>query len=162
MATLSYFEYKGYTMRKVYLAACLVGSIFLACTKDPYLSHSRADIMSCIKNKDWDSNITGEALIGDWEWIYVSCISAPEIDHDDQYKGLSIKFNSDMTLEVKQDGQVTQTSSWNLMRSDTEYVVIEVDPPVIQLYGRIFICDDLVEFSNSSSDGCNNYFKRKS
>ena len=160
MATLSYFEYKGYTMRKVYLAACLVGSIFLACTKDPYLSHSRADIMSCIKNKDWDSNITGEALIGDWEWIYVSCISAPEIDHDDQYKGLSIKFNSDMTLEVKQDGQVTQTSTWNVVSSETEYLVIEADPYVTQLSGRILFCDDLMEFNQSYIDGCDNYFKR--
>lgn len=100
-------------------------------------------------------------LFGEWEWIYISCIFDAEVAHEDLYKGLSIMFNSDNTLEVKQDGEVTQTASWYVVSSEIEYQVIEVDPPVPQLYGRIFFCDDLVEFNQSYIDGCDNYFKRK-
>ena len=147
-------------MRKVYLAACLVGSIFLACNKDPNPSQSRADIMACNEKNGWDSNKAVEAVIGEWDWIYFSCFYNGGIDQHEAYKGLSILFKSDMTLVVKQDGQVTQTSTWNVVSSETEYLVIEADPYVTQLSGRILFCDDLVEFNQSYIDGCDNYLER--
>ncbi len=77
-----------------------------------------------------------------------------------EYDGLSIEFNSDNTLEVKEDGVVTQTSTWVVVDRNWELFQLEVNPYVTQLGGGVLICDDRVIFNYSFVDGCDNYFAK--
>lgn len=106
----------------------------------------------------WDSINTKTTLIGEWEWEHISCL---EYVSDDQYEGLTIEFKQDNTLDVKVNGQITQTSNWKVVIGDSDLFAIDVEPRVTQLYGRILFCEDWVQFNYSYIDVCNNYFKRK-
>jgi hypothetical protein len=109
----------------------------------------------------WDSLTTHNALIGEWEWEYISCYWNPDGGNDSDHKGLTIEFKSDQSLIVTEKGEVTQTSSWEVGDGDLDLYEIYVDPSVIQLHGRILICDEWLEFNDSYIDGCDNYFRKK-
>jgi len=115
----------------------------------------------CHHETSWDSLKTNFTLIGEWEWEYIGCYWFPEGANDEEFKGLTIEFKSDNTLDVKENGQITQTSNWKVVDGDLDLFAIDVEPTVNQLYGRILFCDDRVEFNHSYIDGCDNYFKRK-
>ena len=74
---------------------------------------------------------------------------------------MTIEFKSNSTLDVKENGQITQSSNWKVVNSDADLFAIDVDPPVIQLYGRILFCEKRVKFNNSYIDGNDNYFRIK-
>lgn len=115
----------------------------------------------CHRQMIWDSLKTKDALIGEWEWEYIACAWSPKGPNDDEYKGLTIEFKSDYTLNVKENGQTTQTSKWKVVDGDIGLFVLSVDPGVDQLPGRILLCGERVVFNFSYIDLCDNYFRRK-
>lgn len=135
--------------------------ILFACNKDENPPINQGDMWDCHHKMTWDSLKTNNALIGEWEWEFIGCYWNPEDANNDEFKGLTIEFNSDNTLDVKENGQTTLTSNWKVVNLDADLFAIDVDPSVSQLYGRILFCDERVEFNNSVVDGCDNYFKRK-
>ncbi|MBL7780925.1 MAG: hypothetical protein JNM22_06885 [Saprospiraceae bacterium] len=134
----------------------IVQTIMFACNKEK----SQADMWECHHEMTWDSLSTKNALIGVWEWEYINCLNTGN-DDNDKYRGLSIEFKSDNTLNVIENGQVTQTSHWKVVEGDADLFEIDADPSITQLYGRILFCDKRVEFNHSYIDGCDNYFTRK-
>lgn len=133
--------------------------ILLACNKEPNPPISQSDMWDCHSGMTWDSLKTANALIGEWEWEYISCFSG--LANDSESKGLTIEFKSDNTLDVKQDGETTQISTWEVVERSTGFFKVDVAPSVNQLNGLILFCDERIEFQSSESDGCDDYFKRK-
>jgi len=133
--------------------------ILFACNKNSPISQT--DIWDCHQKTSWDSLKINNTLIGKWEWKFIGCFWNPEDDNDDEFKGLTIEFKSDNTLNVVENGQTIQTSNWKVVNGASDLFAIDVAPRVAQLYGRILFCDDRVEFNNSYIDGCDNYFERK-
>jgi len=132
-----------------------------ACNKGENPPISQADISDCHHEMTWDSLKISNALIGEWEWEYISCFNNPEGANGDEFKGLTIEFKSGNTLNVKENGQTTQTSNWVVVNGGTNWFSIDVDPNVSQLHGQILLCEEIVEFNESYIDVCDNYFKRK-
>jgi len=137
----------------------VISIIIFSCNKNPPIN--QREIWDCHQEITWDSLKTKNTLIGKWEWEYISCYWNPEDANDSRFKGLTIEFKSDSTLDVKESGQIIQTSIWKVVNGGVDLFAIDVEPTVIQLYGRILFCEERVEFNHSYIDGCDNYFKRK-
>ena len=137
----------------------IVQTILFACNKESKPPVDPVNIWKCHHEITWDSPSTRTALIGVWKWEYINCLDTGH-DNDDEYRGLSIEFKADSTLNVIQNGQVTQTSNWKVVTGDEDLFSIEATPSVVQLYGRILFCDNKVEFNHSYIDGCDNYFTK--
>lgn len=84
--------------------------------------------------------------------------------NDKDLKNLSIEFKSDNTVDVKEDGQITQTSTWRVQSANSNYFSLfdfETTPKVSQLSGSLVFCNKRRLFHQSQIDGCDNYFKRE-
>lgn len=134
--------------------------LLISCSKQKP-PHTQNEMWECHQEETWDSVKMVNALLGEWEWRYEECFWTPDQASYEKYEGLSVEFKSDQTLLVKQDGQVTQTTTWILGPSDGDLFGVETDTTVLQLYGRIVICEKWISFNHSYVDGCDNYFKRK-
>lgn len=138
-----------------------ISLLLLACNKEKKPPISQGDIWDCHHEMTWDSLNTKEALIGKWKWEHISCFWNPEDANNEEFQGMTIEFKSDNTLDVKENGQITQTSNWKIVNGDIDLFAIDVTPSVNQLYGRILFCEEKVKFNNSYIDGCDNYFRRQ-
>ena len=139
-------------------------TLLLACKKEktsPVPYEFPIDISDCHYSQSWDSTKTHAALIGEWQWKYIQCFWTPNDANGDDYAGLEIKFKPDNTLEVRENGVLTQTASWKIQTSFDDSFEVETVPEVVLLYGHIAICNDIIAFSHSYIDGCDNYYKRK-
>lgn len=114
----------------------------------------------CHRTASWDSAKIQSRLLGKWGWEFIQCYWNPEDGNSKDFQGLSVEFKPDNTLEVKLNGETTQTSSWELVNLNDGYYKIQAKPLVLQLPGRILLCTERVLFSDSYTDGCDNYFKR--
>lgn len=119
------------------------------------------NMLECHRMVSWDSLTIHTQLLGKWEWEYIQCYWKPEEGNYQDFQGLLVEFKSDNTLEVKVNGQTTQTSIWQVINLNDGNFSINVNPIVVQLPGRILFCTERVLFSDSYTDGCDNYFKRK-
>ncbi|MEM6806779.1 MAG: hypothetical protein AAF696_35585, partial [Bacteroidota bacterium] len=92
-----------------------------------------------------------------WNWEDSYCYSNPNGQDD---KSLSIKFHTDNTVDVFENGQLIQSLSWQVVDEGNEFYRLNLSPEVFQLEGYIFLCDDQVSFNSSYIDLCDTYFKR--
>lgn len=161
---------KAINIFKIYIFVAFV--FMLSCNKDdtpiietPLIPQqppiAQGDMWACHNTVSWDSLKTIDSLIGAWDWEFISCFWHTEDANYEDYKGLSVDFKADMTLDVSMNGQVTQTATWQILNDADNVFVIKIEPIVPQIYGRILFCNGRVEFYDSYIDGCDNYFKRK-
>lgn len=115
----------------------------------------------CHQKNSWDSLNIHDKLLGQWDWEYIQCFWDPEKGNYKDFLGMTVEFKSDNTLEVKMNGQTTQSSTWKIANMGDGYFKVDTNPLVVQLPGRILFCDDRVLFNDSYVDGCDNYFKKK-
>lgn len=141
--------------------------LFISCTRqktpplvkqDPPVSLS--DMIKCHTVTSWDSTGIVNRLSGEWQWEYIQCYWNPEDGNYDDYKTISLHFKTGNILELKENGQITQTSQWRLVNLNDGYWGIKTEPLVIYVTGRIMFCAERVLFSDFYTDGCNNYFKK--
>jgi hypothetical protein len=118
-------------------------------------------MLLCYGQTSWDSTSIHNALVGKWQWEYIKCYWNPENANNEDFKNLSIEFKQKDTLEVNQNGQITQISSWDIVKLNDGYFKLIVKPIVLQLPGKVLFCGDRVLFYDSYIDGCDNYFKKK-
>jgi hypothetical protein len=118
-------------------------------------------MLLCYGQTSWDSTSITNALVGKWLWEYIKCYSNPENANNEDFKSLSIEFKLNNTLEVTENGLLTQTSSWNVVRLNDGYFMLLVTPIVLQLPGKVIFCGNRVLFYDSYVDGCDNYFKKQ-
>ena len=115
----------------------------------------------CYHKSVWDEESMRDALVGRWEWKYISGVWDSEIDHYGFYDGLVIEFRSDSTLTVFEKDTIIQNSTWHVVGYDSYDYILEVDPYLSSLQGYVTICDDWVVFNNSATDLYINYFRKK-
>jgi hypothetical protein len=143
------------------IALILTFSILLfSCVKENPPINQR-EIWDFHHKMTWDTLSTKKTLIGEWEWEYIGCFWNPDCANYNDFKGMTIEFKSDNTLHVRENGRITQTMNWKVVKGDADLFRLDADPGVFQLNGRILFCDERVEFNHSYIDGCDNYFKRK-
>lgn len=139
----------------------IIFCIFLlnACGKNPPFSHTTMN--QCHNQIEWDSLSTATTLLGKWEWKFIECFAETEqMPSNDEYKGLTVEFFSDNTLElVEPDGQIT-IAEWKIELEDGDFFGLDVTPGVLQLYGRILFCEETVKFNDHYRDGCDNFFEK--
>ena len=80
-------------------------------------------------------------------------------------KLFKVHFSSNLTLKdgtpLYLNGSLDNGVQIFVITEDGKFYGMKLDSHVTQLlYGRIFICDELVEFNDSYIDGCDNYFKK--
>lgn len=126
--------------------------------KDPPVSIP--EIQACHLTTVWDSTAIRNKLLGKWQWEYIRCFWNPEKGNYDDFKGMSVEFKSDNTVEVLQNGMSAQRSTWQLVLLNDGNYKITTTPLVFQLPGRILFCSQRVVFMDSYVDGCDNYFVR--
>lgn len=123
---------------------------------------SRDSLLQCYTQMNWDSAGIHQALISaTWNWEFIKCYWNPEEANGEEYKAVSIRFLPNDSLEVKTNGQVTQTASWKISRLSDGYFQLSVSPLVYLLPGKIILCENRVIFYDSYTDGCDNYFKKE-
>ena len=114
----------------------------------------------CYAESSQDTVTLARQLVGTWRWEYVSCFWTPKEDSNQTYRGLTVVFQKDQNLEVRQENQLIQTSSWAFEPNDSIYYELRIEPPVRQLYGRVELCDSVLTFEDSYRDGCTNIFRK--
>jgi hypothetical protein len=134
-----------------------LGSCTIENEKRPF---DQGDMWHCHLSTSWDSLSTTNHLIGTWEWAYIRCLSPVLNENARQHSGLSITFHTDHTLDVKEEGELIQSTTWEVREGLEGIFTLEVDSSVAQLHGRLLFCDDVLEFNNSYLDGCDNFFTR--
>ncbi|MGB0839850.1 MAG: hypothetical protein ACPGXL_06900 [Chitinophagales bacterium] len=134
--------------------------IIVSCSKDSIRPVGFDRMSECHAGTAWDSTKLTNALIGEWEWEYLSCYSGDDEGDNSIYQGLVIEFKSDYTLEVSENGVVTQNSTWEWKEGAVYYTGVKATPSVGQLYGVMLFCGGRVEFRGSYTDVCDNIFKR--
>ena len=122
---------------------------------------SLGDMLQCYRQTNWDSTAIHNALMGKWQWEFIKCYWNPEDANGDDFKNLSVEFKQHDSLEVKINGQTTQTASWKITSSNDGYFKLVLTPIVVQLPGNILFCGERVLFYDSYTDGCDNYFKKQ-
>lgn len=130
------------------------------CNKTAAPPPAQLNLLSCHRKVTRDSVATENALLGVWDWEYISCFWKTEKANGEDFKCLSVEFKADHTLIVKDGGKTTQTARWKIFRGDPELFVIKTEPLVPQVVGRILFCEDVLEFNDSYVDGCDNYFRK--
>jgi hypothetical protein len=105
----------------------------------------------------WNPTNTAGALLGEWVWAYTGCVDP----NSPTSPGLSILFKADSTLEVRQDGNLIQVSTWAVVNGSSGYYALRVEPAVGEVAGNIIFGEDKVQFHYSYIDRCDHYFERK-
>lgn len=131
----------------------------MGCNPNPSPPFLFSDTADCHRNLGNDSSRVAQALIGEWEWQFVSCFSSPQ-GNEDASSGLTIDIRNDGTLIVRNPGGGEAFSTWELepvggMQS------LQVEPSIPELDGRIWICDDELVLNGSFRDICDNFFRRE-
>lgn len=131
-----------------------------ACNEAAAPAPAELNLVTCHRSISRDSVATENALLGVWDWEYITCFWRTEKANGEDFICLSIEFKADHTLIVKESGKITQTARWKIFRGDPEFFVIKTEPLVPQVVGRILFCKDVLEFNDSYVDGCDNYFRK--
>ena len=121
----------------------------------------QSDMFACHRTLEWDEIKTRDALIGIWDLEFIGCYfydpyTAYVID-----MGISIEFMPDSTLIVRLKDSITQVSVWQIVDGDGDLFELDEEPFVQQLGGRIWFCDNRVEFNESYRDICDHWFVKK-
>lgn len=148
------------TRTPFFVLVLLFSLSFSACdprANEPFYLRNTPD---CNEGRKLDSLNTLEFLQAEWEWEYILCLNDSAGGNDEEYKGLSVEFKSDFSVDLFIDGQINQSSTWGIIASGNGTWSLDIQPDILQLYGYLVICDDRVQFNNTPTDGCANYFKR--
>ncbi len=121
---------------------------------------SQSAMTECHHRVDWDEEKLQSALQGRWRWIYTEGYWSPENGHGTLNENKVICFRSDTTLAVFVDGQLQFSDHYALYKHKDGYFGIEPGLNVPELYGRILLCNNTLEFHDSYRDGIDNYFEK--
>ena len=88
------------------LLALAIPLILSACNLLENPPINQGDMWACHHTTSWDSLQTNNALIGEWDWEFISCFWTPQDANSRDFRGLSVLFKPDSTLQVKDKGRL--------------------------------------------------------
>ncbi|NPD48210.1 hypothetical protein [Lentimicrobium sp. S6] len=147
-------------MRNIIFVA-LITLFCLSCDKEEITERpmSQTDIWNCYNDSEWSDVKIKNALIGKWKWTYTESYWAPENGMNTESENTVIEFFNDSSLQIIENGELTNTAKWTVKPKDGELFGLELDSTITTLlYGRILICGVTLECNNSYIDGSDNYF----
>ncbi len=118
------------------------------------------DFWSCHKALNPDSSKTHQLLLGKWRWNLINCPFGKLQQDSEIYNGLVVEFRASDSLIVLQNDTITQIGTWKLRPTSDGLFVIQSNPSVEQLAGRLLICGNQIEFNESGTDICDNFFTK--
>ncbi len=113
----------------------------------------------CHDEQEWDNSKIAEQLIGRWRWIFATCSDVSDEAYFQKFKGLIVEFLPDNTFISTYDGVLPQEGTFNVDNTDKKYFSLKISPEFDCMLGRIFFCEDEMEFSYRYAGGCANFFK---
>ena len=128
--------------------------LFYACKNEPTVDYL-AGFNQCHDEQTWDTTAIRNQLVDQWRLEYTRC-SAGESPATSDF---TIEFKADNTLEVTENGVVTQTATWSLKQGGTKFSLVTT-PSISEVQGSIHFCSERVEFNYSNFDLCDHYFRR--
>ena len=143
------------------LLTTLLSFLLLSCEKENTIKSllTQQEIWDCHHNENWDSNSTFDYLIGEWQWIYAENNWHPDNGLETQSANYFIKFNRDSSLIIRKNDKQFGSTRWELEFNETELLYqFKLDSQITNLYGRILICNNIMECNHSYIDGSDNYF----
>ena len=151
-------------MKLINYCLALTGILcFNSCNKNEgdRIPINQAAMFECHDKKQWNKTSVTNALIGKWQWIYSESYWAPGNGKNTESRNIVIEFFNDSTMILTENGILNGGANWIVGISDVESYGIGLDTAITKLVrGRIFFCDDLVEFNESYIDRSDNYFRR--
>lgn len=121
---------------------------------------SQTEIWDCYHEQTWDDLAIRDELIGEWQWIYTEASSAPNNGQNTENENMLVQFYADSTLQVTINGEITKSTTWHVIQKDGELFGLEIESSIIELGGRILICDNILEFNYGYLDLSDNYFRK--
>jgi hypothetical protein len=128
--------------------------LFCACKNEPTVD-DLANFSQCHNAQTWDTTAIKNRLVDQWRLEHIRCSELSEEPTSD----FTIEFKADNTLEVKEGGIVTQTSTWKIKEVGKVFALI-TSPSINEVLGSIHFCEERVVFSYSSFDLCDHYFRK--
>ncbi len=109
----------------------------------------------------WDSTLTAQHLLGTWDYIYGYCCSegSNQSFFSTADQKLQVRFSSSL-VELIEDGELIQTSTWSLHLEDGDLFGLSVESSIQQLHGRIMFSKNMAIFNGSYRDGWDSWFER--
>jgi len=148
-------------MKKIFIGfiSLVILSLF-SCDKEEYPERpiSELEIWNCYSQSVWDNNKINNELIGKWQWVYSINYWNPDKGWNTENENTMIEFFNDSTLNLIVNNEIINTAKWTIAIKDVQLYGLVLDVSISQLYGRIIICEDILEFNNSYIDGSDNYF----
>jgi hypothetical protein len=165
---VSNFFYPGMRLSKIFIVPVFFCILF-SCQKELGTQNkvplkppvSLSEMIRCHQSLSPDSAQVYAAMLGTWSWEFITCFWSPENASNSQFETLSIELQPGNIMLVKQAGVVQQTGGWRMVNLNDGYYEIQTDPAVVQLRGRILICNQRMVFNESYVDGCDNYFTKE-
>jgi len=140
-------------MKNFFLALCIV-IFFWACQEDDGSGRYPLNtIIDCTEAAPTDSLEITEQLVGSWFWTESFCPCCPNSQPTSADKLVTVSFQSDQTLVLKEEGETIFTGEWTIILSQFGYLISIEDPP-FYIDGYKTICDNQLLFDKSPVDGC--------
>jgi len=122
---------------------------------------SKSELSLCHNNLSWDEMSLANALIGEWQWVFQDCPGDSSLDSDSASSNISVEFNSDLTLTIKENGTVIESMTWEVSATPNYEFFVTTSSFNQQIGGDMLLCDDILLFGKSQLDICDHYFERK-
>lgn len=153
--------YKTITATASAFALAAILSLSIGCKKEDNNRKAFEQVYNCHNESSPTIENVSTRLNGLW-WMYQSesygsktQVYTPEIE-------IYVKFNTDSTYSLTEDGKETVTGTWAVEKNDRGEFSLNLSTTTTYTYGVIYICTDRVIFSNGHLDGPTYYFSRVS
>jgi len=118
------------------------------------------DLYSCYTRTHWKEDQLVQSLLGKWKYIYLENVWHYGKGMNTENENLILEFTSDSILYIHKNEAVLHASKWKIVEEDFRMYALELNTPSPYLYGRILLCNSILEFSNSHQLGNDHYFHR--
>ncbi|NOZ45546.1 MAG: hypothetical protein GXO79_02070 [Chlorobi bacterium] len=147
----------------IYFLTLLLSLFTFSCIKldkEPQRPISNSELWNCYNKTEWNENRIRESIIGKWKWIYTYDYWQPDDARYTDNENIVIEFFNDSTLNVINNNKFEFSNRWSIRYANEDFYELKLDTSISFLWGRILICDDIIEFYASYEDLSDNYFKK--
>ena len=155
-------------MKKLIFTIALF-SLTFSCKKQFLKSEIEKKWENC--NERYDKITTLQKLIGNWKYIAIGCTECSNsgitlLENTEKVFGtkqpnVEIRIMADQKISILKNSILLKTTDFELI-GDNKYFRIETNPLYNNdfVWGTIIFCQNMVVFSNSSTDGPDYYYER--
>jgi len=129
-----------------------------ACSDDEITALNNGPYLDCYLEDEWNVFKIRDALEGRWNLNARQC--AFIIDEPDVRNSIQLEFRDDDELVVRNDGNVIQRASWQVVSGFDGFYYVETEPFIEFTLGPAIICNNQVLFNDAPLDGCDHYFNK--